>query len=74
MEKKARVYAFEINNELLVNGPYFLAAIIYHTYTNTKANTEATRENLASLAKYMEALANSNMEKFISYVNEQLKT
>jgi hypothetical protein len=67
-------YVFEVNHEILVDGPCFLAAIIDHTYTNTKANTEAARENLSSLAEYMESLADSNVDKFNSYVKEQLET
>jgi hypothetical protein len=67
-------YTFAINQESLVDGPCFLAAIIDHTYTNTKANTEAARENLACLAEYMEALQDSNVEKFNAYVKEQLET
>jgi hypothetical protein len=67
-------YVFEINHEILVDGPCFLAAIIDHTYTNTKANTEAARENLSSLAEYMESLADSNVDKFHSYVKKQLET
>ncbi len=57
-------YTFTVNRVKLVDGPCFLAAIIDHTYTNTLANTEAARENLASLAEYMEALPDSNVEKF----------
>jgi hypothetical protein len=67
-------YTFTVNNEKLVDGPCFLAAIIDHTYTNTLANTEAARENLASLAEYMEALPDSNVERFNTYVKEQLET
>jgi hypothetical protein len=67
-------YVFEVNQEILVDGPCFLASIIDHTYTNTKANTEAARENLSSLAKYMDSLVDSNVDKFIPYVKEQLET
>ncbi len=56
-------YTFTVNNEKLVDGPWVLAAIIDHTYTNTLANTEAAQDNLASLAEYMEALPDSNVEK-----------
>jgi hypothetical protein len=48
-------YVFEVNHDILVDGPCFLAAIIDHTCTNTKANTDAARENLSSLAEYMES-------------------
>lgn len=67
-------YVFEINQEILVDGPWFLAAIIDHTYTKVKANTEAARKNLSSLTKYMESLANSNVDKFNIHVKEQLET
>jgi hypothetical protein len=67
-------YTFIVNRVKLVDGPCFLAAIIDHTYTNTLTNTEAARENLASLAEYMEALPDSNVEKFNDYVKEQLET
>ena len=48
-------YVYEVNQEILVDGPCFPASIIDHTYTNTKANTEAARKNLSSLAEYMES-------------------
>jgi hypothetical protein len=67
-------YTFTINQEVLTDGPCFLAAIIDHTYTNTKANTEAARENLACLAEYMELLPDSNVERFNAHVREQLET
>jgi hypothetical protein len=67
-------YTFEINGEKLVDGPCFLAAIIDQTYTNTLANTEATRKNLSSLAEYMESLPDSNVEQFNAYIKVQLET
>ncbi len=67
-------YMFTIDGEELVDGPCFLAAIIDQTYTNTLANTEAARENLSSLAEYMESLPDSNVEQFNAYVKVQLET
>ncbi len=66
-------YTYLINHEPLVNGPCFLAAIINHTFTSTKANTTAARDNLANLAKYMESLPDGNIEKFNQYVKTQLE-
>jgi hypothetical protein len=71
---EAERYTFVINGQKLVDGPSFLAAIIDDTYTNTLANTEAARENLSSLAEYMESLPDSNVEQFNAYVKVQLET
>jgi hypothetical protein len=68
------LYTFVINGQRTVDGPCFLAAIIDQTYTNTLANTEAARENLSSLAEYMESLTDSNVEQFNTYVKVQLET
>ncbi len=74
MTMEPEQYTFNVNNEKLIDGPCFLTAIIDHTYTNTLTNTEAADENLASLAEYMEALSDSNVEKFNTYIKKQLKT
>jgi hypothetical protein len=46
--------------------------IIELTYTNTKANITAARDNLSSLPEYMDSLPDSNLETFKEYVREQL--
>lgn len=66
-------YTFNVNNEKLVDGPCFLPTIIDHTYTNTLTNTEAAHENLASLAEYMEALSDCNVEKLNAHIKKQPK-
>jgi hypothetical protein len=48
--------------------------IIEMTYTNTKANITAARDNLSSLSEYMDSLQDSNIETFNDYFKEQLET
>jgi hypothetical protein len=66
-------YTYLINQEPLVDGPCFLASIIDHTYTSTKANTTVARDNLATLAEYMESLPDGNIKQFNQYVKTQLE-
>jgi hypothetical protein len=74
VSKEINKYRYIVNGEYLFDGPSYLMTIIEMTYTNTKANITAARENLAGLAEYMESLADSNIEAFNEYVKEQLET
>ncbi len=61
---KPECYTFTVNDKQLVDRPCFLSAIINHIYTSTLVNTEAARENLSSLAEYMDAIPDSDVAKF----------
>lgn len=67
-----RRYVFEVNQEILLDGPCFLAAIIDHTYTNNKASIEAARENLCSLSEWCPW--QTAMWKNLTFMKEQLET
>jgi hypothetical protein len=67
-------YRYIINGEYIYDGPSYLMTIIEMTYTNTKANITAARDNLSNLPEFMDSLQDSNIETFNEYVKEQLET
>jgi hypothetical protein len=72
--KATSKYRYMINGEYLFDGPSYLMTLIELTYTNTKANITAARDNLSSLTEYLESLPDSNIETFNEYVKEKLET
>jgi hypothetical protein len=74
VSKEVSKYRYIVNGEFIFDGPSYLMAIIEMTYTNTKANITAVRDNLSSLPEFMDSLPDSNIETFNEYVKEQLET
>jgi hypothetical protein len=71
--KEVNKYKIEVQGRPYFDGPAYLRAIIEHTYTNTKANVTAARENLANLKEYMEGLNDSNITQFNEHVKTQIE-
>jgi hypothetical protein len=74
VSKEVSKYQYIVNGEFIFDGPSYLMTIIEMTYTNTKANITAARDNLSSLPEYMDSLQDSNIETFNDFVKEQLET
>ncbi len=74
VSKEASKYRYNVNGKYIFDGPSYLMTIIELTYTNTKANITAARDNLSSLTEFMDSLPDSNIETFNDYVKEQLET
>jgi hypothetical protein len=74
VSKETNKYRYSVNGEYIFDGPSYLMTIIELTYTNTKANITAARDNLSSLNEFMDTLPDSNIDTFNDYVKEQLET
>jgi predicted small secreted protein len=62
VSKEASKYRYNVNGKYIFDGPSYLMTIIELTYTNTKANITAARDNLSSLTEFMDSLPDSNIE------------
>jgi hypothetical protein len=74
VSKETNKYRYSVNGEYIFDGPSYLMTIIELTYTNTKANITAARDNLSSLNEFLDTLPDSNIDTFNDYVKEQLET
>lgn len=66
-------YIFEINGEIVQDGPCLLKAVIDTAYTNTLMDTAVASQNLGSLDAFMDDLPDSNVTELIKHVNDNLK-